>query len=91
MKSLFSKVMAIVAGATAFLSISVNNVMAMASPPVSQSASITEITSVSPLYLEHGKSIAGSMLAYDDDGHYSHSSHESHESHSSHSSHYSGY
>ena len=90
MKSLFSKVIAIVAGATAFLGISVNNVMAMASPPSSQPASITEITSKSPLYLEHGKSIVGNMLAYDDGGHSSHSSHESHSSHASHASHYSG-
>lgn len=86
MKNLFSKVMAVVAGATTFFGISVNNVMAMASPPTSQPVSITEITNNSPLYLEHGKSIAGSMLAYDDDGHYSHSSHSSHRSHSSHES-----
>jgi hypothetical protein len=86
MKSLFSKVMVAVAGVAALFGISVNNVMAMTSAPVP--ASVTEITSKSPLYLEHGKSMGGINVFND---HESHSSHESHGSHGSHGSHESGY
>ena len=83
MKSFFSKLMLIVAGATAIFGISVAN--APASTPVS----VSEITSKSALYLEHGKSISDNIGATN--WHNSHASHESHASHASHASHRSGY
>jgi hypothetical protein len=49
-----------------------------------------QISSNSPLYLQHANNIlsqTGTMICQDDGGHFSHSSHESH---SSHYSHYSG-
>lgn len=85
MKGLFSKVMVVVAGAAAFLGISVANLTASVSTPTS----VPEITGKSALYLEHGKSIGSSMNTLN--GFNDHYSHSSHESHSSHRSHYSGY
>jgi hypothetical protein len=86
MRGLFNKVVVVVAGAAAFLGISVANVTA------SVPTSVPEITSKSALYLEHGKSINGNMNTLNGfSDHESHYSHSSHESHSSHRSHYSGY
>ena len=84
MKSLFSKLILLVAGVAAFLGISVANVAASA-----PASSVTEITGKSVLYLEHGKQINHGVV--NENWHESHYSHYSHESHESHSSHYSGY
>jgi hypothetical protein len=83
MKSLFSKVMGVIAGLVAFSGISVANVTA--SIP-NATASVTDISAKSPLYLEPGKSIGSSIGPICD-----HESHASHASHASHSSHSSGY
>ena len=74
MKSLFSKAMVLLAGAAAFLGISVANVNASA--PFQ--ASVKGITSKSALYLEHGKQINNSIGT--ESWHGSHGSHGSHES-----------
>jgi len=75
MKGLFSKVMIVIAGAFAVLGVSVANVP----------ASVSDISSKSALYLEHGKALGSGM-----DTTNWHSSHASHESHASHASHVSG-
>lgn len=74
MKSLFGKVMGVIAGIIALLGISVGSVM----------ASGVDISGKSPLFLEHGKSIGSGTICE----HGSHVSHESHASHVSHSSGY---
>ena len=88
MKGLFSKVIVVIAGAAAFLGISATNIAT--SVAASAPKSVPEITGKSALYLEHGKSISGSMTTLngfsDHESHFSHSSHESHSSHRSHSS-----
>ena len=76
MKGLFSKVMGVIAGIVALSGISAANI----------TTSIPNISDKSPLYLEHGKSIASSMGPICD--HMSHASHSSHHSHHSHSSGY---
>ena len=76
MKGLFSKVMVVIAGAVALFGFSVANV----------TASVSDISGKSALYLEHGKQIS-SVIANAS----WHSSHASHESHASHASHGSGY
>jgi len=83
MKDLFSKLILLVAGVAAFLGISAANAPASVPTPVS------EITSKSALYLEHGKQINNDMGS--ESWHSSHRSHSSHESHSSHRSHSSGW
>ena len=75
MKSLFGKVIGVIAGVAALFGISVANV----------TAAVPDISNKSALYLEHGKHIGSSIVVYD------HESHASHASHSSHRSHYSGY
>jgi hypothetical protein len=82
MKGLFRKVIGVIAGLVAFSGISVVNVTASV-PNVT--ASLTDISRKSPLYLEHGKSIGSSMgtIICDHESHASHASHGSHRSHSS--------
>lgn len=76
MRGLSSKVMGVIAGLVALSGISVANV----------TASVSDIGSKSPLYLEHGKSLGSSIGPICD-----HESHASHASHGSHGSHSSGY
>ncbi len=74
MKSLFSKVMGVIAGVVALFGISVANV----------TASVPDISEKSALYLQHGKYIGSAIDTVS--WHTSHGSHESHHSHHSHSS-----
>jgi hypothetical protein len=76
MKAFLRKVMVVIVGAVALFGISAANV----------TASVSNISGKSALYLEHGKSIDGSV-----DSVSWHTSHGSHESHGSHVSHGSGY
>jgi hypothetical protein len=76
MKGLFSKVMVVIAGAVAFFGISTANV----------TASVSDISGKSALYLEHGKQINSDII--NTSWHESHASHHSHHSHHSHSSGY---
>lgn len=50
-------------------------------------AATLDVNDKTPLYLEHGKQMPGSVVS-DHESHYSHSSHESHHSHYSHQSGY---
>jgi len=84
MKGLFTKVMGVIAGLIAFSGISVANVKA--SVP-NAPASLSGLSEKPLLYLEHGKSLGGSIDTRISQ-HWSHSSHSSHASHSSHSSGY---
>lgn len=74
MKSLFGKIIGVIAGVTALLGISVANV----------TAAVPDISGKTALYLENGKSIGSNMGTTSE--HWSHSSHVSHGSHTSHGS-----
>lgn len=82
MKSFFSKIAVVVAGALAFLGMNFKDAKAF----VPLNSQISEIT---PLYLQHAASILDKAVMVQD-WHSSHQSHQSHYSHESHRSHYSG-
>jgi hypothetical protein len=72
MRSLFGKLGIVTASFVALFGISAGKLHATTS----------DINDKTPLYLEHGKQMPGSVLS-DHESHYSHSSHESHHSHHS--------
>jgi hypothetical protein len=81
MKSLIKKVTLLAAGIIAFWGINLKDSKAF------QSAKITQISSNTPLFLQHANDIFQDHSVMN--WHYSHSSHGSHYSHGSHTSHYS--